>query len=244
MSGLRLYVISLRYSSWSMRPWLALTHAGAEFETETAEMQLGKRYPSAPDKAADADAARELASRRTKGSVTGLFPVLSVDGCLIHESLAICEWVNEAYPDARLMPENAIERARVRAISCEMLSGFVHMRNHMSCHLFGRAPSFEPDAATQRDIARVFEIWTEALDRSGGPFLFGRFGVADAMYFPVRTRLRTYGVSIPDHLVPYVSALDTLPAVTRLEAVARTAPLVPVYDDYIRSLGGDPAAGL
>jgi glutathione S-transferase len=227
-----------------MRPWLALTHAGASFETETAEIQLGKQNPSAPTAAAEADAARELSLRRTKGSVTGLFPVLYVDGTPIHESLAICEWVNEAYPDARLMPENALDRARVRAISCEMLSGFVHLRNHMSCHLFGRVPSMAPDAATKRDIARVFEIWTEALDRSGGPFLFGRFSIADAMYFPVRTRFRTYGVSLPGHLVPYVTALDALPAVRSLEAVARTAPVVPVYDEYIRSLGGDPLAGL
>jgi glutathione S-transferase len=227
-----------------MRPWLALAHADAEFETETAELHLGKQNPSAPGDATDADAAQELRLRRSKGSVTGLFPVLYVNGVPIHESLAICEWVNEAYPDARLMPESALGRARVRAISCEMLGGFAHLRNHMSCHLFGRVPSFQPDAATRRDIARVFEIWAEALDRSGGPFLFGRFGIADAMYFPVRTRLRTYGVPVPDGLVSYVAALDSLPAVARLEAVARTAPGIPAYDDYIRSLGGDPIAAL
>jgi glutathione S-transferase len=229
-----------------MRPWLALAHAGAEFETETAELDLGKQNPSAPGDVdvTDAGAAQELRLRRSKGSVTGLFPVLYVNDVPIHESLAICEWVNEAYPGARLMPESALDRARVRAVSCEMLSGFVHLRNHMSCHLFGRAPSFEPDAATRRDIARVFEIWTEALEVSGGPFLFGRFSIADAMYFPVRTRLRTYGVSIPGTHTPYVTALDSSPAVTRLEAVARTAPAIPAYDDYIRSVGGDPTAAL
>jgi glutathione S-transferase len=242
MSALRLCVISLRYSSWSMRPWLALAQAGAEFATETVEVALGKQNPSTPGTAADAEATGELLLRRGKGSVTGLFPVLYVDGVPIHESLAICEWVNEAYPEARLMPDSALDRARVRAISCEMVSGFVHLRNHLSCHLFGRAPSFEPDGATRRDIARVFEIWTEALDRSGGPFLFGRFSIADAMYFPVRTRFRTYGVTVPDGLAPYVADLDSLPAVARLEAVARSAPAVPAYDDYIRSVGGDPTA--
>jgi glutathione S-transferase len=222
-----------------MRPWLALTHAGAEFVTETREVQLGQH-----DADEDAIAHRELKQRRDEGSVTGLFPVLHVDGAPIHESLAICEWANEAYPDAGLWPEKGIERARARSIACEMATGFTQLRTHLSCHLFGRVHGFVPSAATRRDIARVFEIWTAALDRSGGPFLFGRFGVADAMYFPVRTRFRTYGVAIPAALVPYVRALDALPAVAALDRTARTSPLIPKYDAQLASLGGDPLAGL
>jgi glutathione S-transferase len=245
MPSLRLVVISLRYSSWSIRPWLALTHAGAKFSTETATPELGRQSLATDDNAALSKIAdQEVSERRKLGSVTGLFPVLHVDGQPIHESLAICEWVNEAFPDATLWPEPAIQRAQARAISCEMATSFANMRMHMSCHVFGRVPSFAPNAATQRDIARVHEIWRGALGRSGGPFLFGRFSIADAMYFPVRTRFRTYGVPIPSDLEPYVAALDALPAVRALHELARTAPAIPAYDAYLRSLGGDPNAAL
>jgi glutathione S-transferase len=125
-----------------------------------------------------------------------------------------------------------------------MATSFTNMRMKMSCHLCGRVPSYTPDPSTQRDIDRVFEIWREALDRSGGPFLFGRFSIADAMYFPVRTRLRTYGVAIPNELSGYACALDEVPAVRALHELARTAPAIPAYDAYLRELGGDPNAAL
>lgn len=245
VASLRLCVISLRYSSWSIRAWLALTHAGARFETITADVELGKlERTSSGDAEPDASATSELSFRRSLGSVAGLFPVLHVDGTPIHDSLAICEWANDAYSQAGLWPEDPLARARARAISAEMHSGFLELRTHLSCHLFGRVPSFVPNAATRREIARVFEIWSDALESSGGPFLFGRFGIADAMYYPVRARFRTYGVAIPDSLAAYVRALDELPAVAALEAIARSSPAVPVYDAYLRSLGGDPVAAL
>jgi len=90
----------------------------------------------------------------------------------------------------------------------------------------------------------VFELWQDALERSGGPFLFGPFGIADAMFYPVRTRFRSYGVPIPAGLAPYLRALDELPAVRALIECARTAPAIPAYDDYLRSLGGETAAAL
>jgi glutathione S-transferase len=245
MSSLRLCVISLRYSSWSMRPWLALRHAGADFITETAEVELGRQTSASQDDASLAKVSREaLQERRRKGSVTGLFPVLHVEGAPIHESLAICEWVNEAYPEARLHPDTPLLRAQARALCCEMVSGFSNLRTHMSCHLFGRLPQFQPNAATQLEIERVFELWRGALARSGGPFLFGRFGIADAMFYPVRTRLRTYGVAIPGELEPYVDALDQLPAVRALIERAREDPTIPAYDEYLRGLGGDPTAAI
>jgi glutathione S-transferase len=245
MPALRLVVISLRYSSWSMRPWLVLTHAGAKFETETVEVELGRQSLGTGDDAALAKVGRALVEeRRKQGSVAGLFPVLHVDGTAIHESLAICEYVNEAFPEAQLWPEASLARARARAISTEMATSFANMRMNMSCHLFGRVQGYVPNAATQRDVDRVFEIWREALQSSGGPFLFGRFGIADAMFFPVRTRLRTYGVAIPEDLAGYVRSVDELPAVRALHDVARGAPAIPVYDAYLRGLGGDPNASL
>jgi glutathione S-transferase len=125
-----------------------------------------------------------------------------------------------------------------------MVSGFTNMRNELSCHLFGRVNTFAPTPAAVADIERIFEIWHEKLDASGGPFLFGRFSIADAMYFPVLTRLRTYAVKLPSTLVPYAEALESHPAVLALVAVASSAPRIPVYDDYLRRCGGDPDAGL
>jgi glutathione S-transferase len=98
------------------------------------------------------------------------------------------------------------------------------------------------DHVTKREIERCFEIWREALQRSGGPFLFGRFTIADCMYYPMRTRFRTYGVPIPTDLEAYATALDEAPAVQALIEVARSAPHVPAYDEYLRGLGGDPDA--
>ena len=100
------------------------------------------------------------------------------------------------------------------------------------------------DAVTQREVNRCLDVWREALHRSGGPFLFGRFTIADCMYYPMRTRFRSYGVPIPNDLTKYVTALDEAPAVTALIEVARTAPRVPAYDEYLRDLGGDPDAAL
>jgi glutathione S-transferase len=162
----------------------------------------------------------------------------------IHESLAICEYVAERFPDARLWPAEPLQRAAARAICSEMISGFSAMRNELSCHLFGRVPSFKPSEAARTDIERVFEIWNQKLEASGGPFLFGRFTIADAMYFPVLTRFRTYAVELPRSLAAYAEALEAQPAVRALIAVAATAPRIPVYDDYLRRFGGDPDAGL
>ena len=234
MAKLKLTVLSLRYSSWSMRPWLALTHAGATFETETVALPHMQRQAEETS----------LAERRAKGSVRGLFPVLRVDGTPIHESLAICEYAADTYPKAGLWPADALRRAEARAICSEMVSGFTSMRGEMSSHLFGRVPNFKPGAAAQADIERVLEIWSEKLAQSGGPFLFGRFSIADAMYFPVLGRFRTYGIELPTALAPYGQALEAQPAVRALIEVARNAPRIPVYDDALRRRGGELDAGL
>jgi glutathione S-transferase len=217
-----------------MRPWLVLYHTGAPFETETVALPHMARQSETTS----------LAQRRSLGSVRGLFPILRVDGTPIHESLAICEYVADAFPEAHLWPAESLQRAAARAICSEMVSGFTAMRNELSCHLFGRVPSFKPTEAAVADIERVFEIWNEKLDASGGPFLFGRFSIADAMYFPVLTRFRTYAVELPSTLVPYADALESQPAVQALIAVASSAPHIPVYDDYLRRFGGDPDAAL
>lgn len=238
MPQLTLTVLSLRYSSWSMRAWLALTHAGAAFHTETVEL------PHMTRKADEPEITLSLAERRKLGSVSGTFPVLRVDGVPIHESLAICELVAETFPEAGLWPADPLLRARARAISSEMVSGFRAIRNELSSHLFARVPGFLPSREAREEIDRVFEIWKEALDKSGGPFLFGEFGIADAMYYPMLGRFRTYGVELPAAVVPYADALDAAPAVRALMETARTAPRLALYDRYVQLLGGDPDAAL
>lgn len=242
MDSLKLVVLSLRYSSWSMRPWLALTHAGAAFELSMVELpDLVRRGANGAPLQVTAGFREE---RRSFGSVTGAFPVLWVGETPIHESLAICEWAAEAYPGAQLWPENPLDRARARAVSCEMATGFSAIRGELSCHLFGRVKGFEPSHAARQEVARVFELWRECLERSSGPYLFGRFSIADCMYFPMLTRFITYGVELPNALVPYSEAVLGTPAVQGLLQAARHAPRMPVYDAYLRSVGGDPDAAL
>ena len=156
----------------------------------------------------------------------------------------ICEYAAEAFPDARLWPDDAMARAQARAVCCEMATGFLAMRGELSCHLFGRAPDHAPSDATKKDISRIFEIWSECLDRSGGPFLFGDFRIPDAMYFPVLTRFRTYGIPVANSVLEYARSLESFPAVTRLMEKARIDPRELVYDNYLRELGGDPDAAL
>jgi glutathione S-transferase len=241
MRHLRLHVLSLRYSSWSIRPWLALTAAHAPFETETIEIeglgvQTTKKGPGLVQMGPE-----QLENRRKLGSITGLFPVLYVDGKPIHESLAIAEWVAESFPEAGLWPRNPLTRARARAICCEMVAGFHPLRSTMSCHPFASVPNYEPDAATETDIRRIFEIWRHALDTSGGPFLFGSFGLADCFYFPVLTRFRTYGVALDPALERYAQSLEAHPAVLAWRRCARNAPSIPAYDANVRKLGGTVA---
>ena len=242
MSRLVLHVMSLRYSSWSMRALLPLLHAGADVEVKTVTLEMGRQGD--PDPELDSEhyvrwAAERLAARRALGSVTGYFPVLSVDGEPIHEALAIGEWTAERYPQAGLWPRDAMARARARSLSAEMASNFTNLRHHMSCHVFARVPGFVPNGPTRVEITRVFELMQTALLKSGGPFLFGAFGIVDAMYFPVLTRFETYGISLPPELRPYAEAMQLSPAVTGWRKLALEAPAIPIYDDYIRGLGGE-----
>jgi glutathione S-transferase len=241
-SQLILYVISLRYSSWSMRALLALLHAGAEVEVKTVALELTRQGDPEPELDTERHvrlAAERLAARRALGSVTGYFPVLSVAGEQIHEALAICEWAAERYPEAGLWPRDALPRARARALSVEMASNFINLRQHMSCHVFARVPGFVPNGPTRVEITRIFELMRGALSSSGGPFLFGDFGIVDAMYFPVLTRFETYGVALPPELRAYAEAMKASRAVTRWRELALQAPAIPIYDDYIRGLGGE-----
>jgi glutathione S-transferase len=216
---LRLVCANLNYSSWSVRPWLALKHAGVPFRAHDVGLKTEEGWKD----------------RILSFSGAGQVPVL-VDGSLsIHESLAICEYVAELQPAARLWPEDAKLRARGRAIACEMHSGFRHLRSAMVTNLRARAKVTPKSSEIDGDVARVLDIWAASLSSNGGPFLLGDFSIADCMYFPVASRFRTYGVTLPADARAYCAALFALPFVEELEGLARATPAVPEYDAALGS---------
>lgn len=211
---MKLVVASLNYSSWSVRAWLALEHAGADFSTHRIELFVDPQWKQ----------------KVLQFSGAGKVPVL-VDGPLsIHEALAICEYANERFPEANLWPEDLRLRARARAISQEMASGFLRIRDEMSMNFRGRAQGFVPSEAAQSEVARIFDIWEASLEASGGPFLFGDFGIADCMYLPVLSRVQTYGIPLPGHAARYAAALWEQPSVKRWATLAVGEPAIPEYD--------------
>jgi glutathione S-transferase len=142
----------------------------------------------------------------------------------VWDSLAICEYVAELFPAAKLWPAARVARARARSVSAEMHSGFAALRKHMSMDVVARKPGqgHTPDALA--DAHRVQALWREALAGSGGPFLFGAFSIADAMYAPVATRFVTYAVELDQTCRAYVDALYGLPAMKQWLADAEREP--------------------
>jgi len=193
--ALTLYVGNKRGSSWSLRPYLALAHSGLAFETVMIRL--------------DRDTTR---AEIMKVNPAGRLPVVHHDGLVIWDSLAICEYVNELAPDAQLWPADRAQRARARAICAEMHSGFAALRQNMGMDLVADHRGEGHTPAALADAARVMDIWREALAASGGPFLFGRFTIADAMFAPVTTRFTTYGVDLDATCRAYVDAVAALPA--------------------------------
>jgi glutathione S-transferase len=214
MSELVLIVGNKNYSSWSLRPYLALAHTGAPFRTEVIPLDL----PTS--KAA-------ILARNPAGKV----PVL-VDGDLVvWDTLAICEYLAETYPAAKLWPTDRAQRARARSISAEMHSGFPALRQAMPMNLRARKPGVGHTPEALADAARVQQIWRDALRASGGPFLFGSFTNADAMFAPVTTRFTTYGVALDPQLQAYVDAIAALPAFRTWYAEGEREEWKMAYDD-------------
>ena len=201
---LKLIAGDKNYSSWSMRPWLLLTAAGIAFEEET--ILLGE--PDSKEKIA-------------RFSPSGTVPVLIDGDITVHDSLAICEYLAEKFPEKALWPQDAGARARARSVSAEMHSSFSNLRGRMPMNIRNRYPGkgMTPEAAA--DIARVSAIWSECVRRSGGPYLFGAgFGIADAMYGPVVFRFQTYGVALEGGAAAYQQAMLAAPAMVKLAQLA------------------------
>src|SRR6185437_1164631 len=132
----------------------------------------------------------------------------------VWDSLAICETLAERHPEAKLWPDDPRTRAEARAVSAEMHSGFPDLRNELAMDFARILPTPDLRDATAAQIARILKIWTDALSTHGGPFLFGRFSIADCMYAPVCSRFRTYGIDIPEPARAYVDRVFALPAMS------------------------------
>ncbi|OPY97304.1 glutathione S-transferase [Bradyrhizobium sacchari] len=199
MATLKLAIGNKNYSSWSMRPWLALRANDIPF-VETL-------IPLYTDNPADKE---QILSFSRAGKV----PVLVDGDVTVWDSLAIIEYIAERYPEKKLWPEDAAARAHARSVCAEMHSGFVPLRSEcgMNLHRPIRAVALSADA--KANVARIEEIWRECRARYGarGPFLFGRFGAADAMYAPVVHRFRTYAIEVAADTKAYMETMMALPA--------------------------------
>ncbi|MBI1207199.1 MAG: glutathione S-transferase [Azospirillum sp.] len=209
MSELTLIIGNKNYSSWSMRPWLALKHAGAVFK----EVLIPLYQPGAK-------------TQILEYSSSGKVPVLHHGSVVVWESLAICEYVAELFPAAGLWPGDPAARAHARSIAGEMHAGFAELRRNMPMDLRQRKPGEGRTAAVDGDIARIAAIWQDTRARfgAGGPFLFGSFTNADAMFAPVCTRFATYEVALAPVCRAYVDAVLDLEMVRAWYAAGTAEP--------------------
>src|SRR5450432_1646286 len=196
--ALKLVIGNKNYSSWSMRPWLALRANRIAFDEVFIPLYTG-----------EADKKRLLDFTKS-----GKVPVLVDGDVTVWDSLAIIEYVAERFPNARLWPEDRARRAHARSISAEMHSGFVALRTECGMNLHRPVGTITLSADAHANIARIQQIWIECRERYGkfGPFLFGAFGGADAMFAPVVHRFRTYAIAVEPEAQDYMNTVMSLPA--------------------------------
>ena len=214
MSDLILYVGNKNYSSWSFRPWIAMAAAGVPFTDQVIPFDFPGGNPEFK-----------------KISPTGRVPVLHHGAVRVWESLAIIEYVAELFPDAGIWPKDRAARAQARAISMEMLSGFRAIRNACPMNI-RRAPSpIDLPEGVMDDVAHIEAMWKEALARSGGPFLFGDFSAADAMYAPVVNRFETYCLTQDETVLAYMARMKAHPAWQAWQVAALAEPWIVPEDE-------------
>ncbi len=209
--ALTLVVGNKNYSSWSLRPWLVLKKSGAAFE----EIVIPLDRP-------------ETRAEIFKHSPSGFVPTLKDDELTIWESLAICEYLAEKFPDANLWPKDPSARAIARSVSNEMHSSFSALRANMPMNVRGNLPGKGRAPGVQEDINRISAIWRDCRTRFGqnGPYLFGSFSIADAMYAPVCSRFVTYQVDLDADAKAYVNTIWADPAMAAWVEGARREPWV------------------
>jgi len=212
--SLHLVIGNKNYSSWSLRPWLAMKVAGIAFEETVISLD-----------------ASDFKARVSAVSRAGKVPVL-IDGDVhIWESLAILEYLAEKFPSAALWPPPSSARAQARAVATEMHAGFAALRRQLPMNVSRPVKARKLDDAAAADVARIDAIWDECLAKFGGPFLFGAFSAADAMYAPVVSRFHTYAVEVGPPACTYMQAMMALPAWSEWREAARREPWVLPHDE-------------
>jgi glutathione S-transferase len=204
---LKLIIGNKNYSSWSMRPWIAMKVANIPFE----ETVISLNAPNFKDVVGPV-------------SGTGKVPALIDGDVRVWESLAILEYLAEKFPNARLWPADSAPRALARAVSSEMHAGFLSLRRLMPMNMSRPVIKRDLTAEVAASVKRIETMWSECRARFGqkaeGPFLFGAFGAADAMYAPIASRLHTYGVDVSAATKSYIDAVMALPAWREWHAAA------------------------
>lgn len=213
---LHLIIGNKNYSSWSFRPWLAMKVAGIAFEETVISLE-----------------AKDFKERVLALSGTGKVPVLIDGDTRVWESLSILEYLAEKFPAAGLWPRDAKARAHARTISSEMHAGFVPLRSQLPMNTWRPVKHRALDDAASANVARIDAMWTDCRARfgAGGPFLFGTFGAADAMYAPVVWRFHTYAVEVSPAARAYMQAVMALPAWDEWRRAARQEPWVLPHDE-------------
>jgi len=205
-----LVIGTANWSSWSLRPYLALSQIGVPFKT----VMIPLRVPEKSKKAI------------LKHSPSGKIPLLKIaeHGKILKvwDSLAICETLAERHPKVTLWPADAAARATARAYAAEMHSGFPNVRDQLSMEFVRRLPTPELREDTRAEIARIIAAWSAALKASRGPFLFGRFSIADVLYAPVVSRFVTYSVKVPKPVSAYMARVMALPGMVAWGHIAQT----------------------
>jgi len=209
MADFTIVIGNKAYSSWSLRPWLALKQTGVPFE----EVVIPLRGP-------------DTKARILDHSPAGKVPVLRHGDLTIWDSLAICEYLAELFPGAGLWPADRVARARARSVTAEMHSGFQDLRSNLFMDLKRTLDMPERREKAKADIARIQAIWEDCRQAFGvgGPFLFGRFSIADCFYAPVVTRFVTWQVPLDDIAADYVEAILAHPAMKEWTDAGRAEP--------------------
>jgi glutathione S-transferase len=212
---MKLIIGDKNYSSWSMRPWVLLKHFDIPFD----EVRIDLYEP---------DAKAAILSHAPSGKVPCL---VGDDGASVWDSLAICETLAERFPQHAMWPRDPAARAHARSVSAEMHSGFGELRSSMWMNIRASFPGKGATPGALADIARIDALWCDCLDTYGGPFLFGEFGIADAMYAPVVMRFNTWQPALSDAAAGYAQRVTRHPAVHAwIEDALRETHRLPTYD--------------
>jgi glutathione S-transferase len=196
---MKLVIGNKNYSSWSFRPWIAMKALGIPFEEILIPFGSPLGNP-------------EFKQRLAAYTPAGLVPVLIDGETHVWETLAILEYLAETFPDKGLWPKDATLRAQARALASEMHAGFGALRGECPMNIRRPVRARDLSAAAQANVARIVAMWTGCRTRHGGPFLFGKFCAADAMYAPVVARMNTYGIKVGREALGYMEAVMALPA--------------------------------